>query len=302
MKQSRVSAGVPAGGEFAATAHSEPAIGLGLPISVDGISSTAQQAAMLDLVMRRGEKLGEPDPSLRVMMAANPPATPAAVLSAAVGTDKAPREIPWPEKPANSRVEVYVDPDDLAGIMDDGNWNAVTNYRQVYADIDLIANRDCDFWGIDADGNAHVIALGVHDYEEAVDPYNHENLRYREGFSNPMPAYNAAVEEVKKQRLEASTALLAEAGITVELEDLRRGHYRLSRGTEQAVHSMRLKIDDFHGSKLIETRNWREAKDEDLSALLDGPVDESARELLSLSATLVARDLQGKAYKETHGR
>lgn len=260
-KQSRVSAGVPAGGEFTAVAHSDAV------------------------------------PALTFA-----PATPAAVLSAAVGTEKAPQEIPWPEKPANSRVEVYVDPDDMAGILDDGNWNAATNYRRVYADIDLIANRKCDFWGIDADGKEHPIALNVHDYEEAVDPFNHENLSYREGFSDPMPAYNAAVEEVKKQRLEASTALLAEAGISVSLEDLSRGYYRLSRGTEQTVHSIRLRIHDFHGSKLIETRNWREAKDEDFTALLDGPADESAQQLLNLAATIVARDLQGKAYKEMYAR
>lgn len=258
MKQSRVSAGVPAGGEFTAVAHSDAV------------------------------------PALTFA-----PPTPSTVLSAAVGTEKAPNETPWPEKPANSRVEVYVDPDDMAGIMDDGNWNARSNYRRVYADIDLIANRKCDFWGIDADGKEHPIALNVHDYEEAVDPFNHENLSYREGFSDPMPAYNAAVEEVKKQRLEASTALLAEAGITVELEDLSRGHYRLKHGEAQSI---RLEIHDFHGSRLTETTNWQRATDEHYSAFLDGPADESAQQLLNLAATIVARDLQGKAYKEMYAR
>jgi hypothetical protein len=102
-----------------------------------------------------------------------PPANPAAVLAAAVGTDKDPNSIPWPEKPANSRVEVFVDPDDLCAVMDNGDWNAATNYTQVYASIDLVSGRDCDFWGIDEDGEEHVVALGVHDYEEAVDPYDH---------------------------------------------------------------------------------------------------------------------------------
>lgn len=295
MKQSRVSAGVPAGGEFATTAHAEPTIGLGLPREDP---FTAQRAAVLDVVTRRGEQIGDLG-DVRVVMAANPPATPADALSAAVGTEKDPNSIPWPEKPANSVVEVYVDPDDMCGIMDNGSWNDATGYVEVYASIDLFATRTCDFWGVDADGNEHAIVLGVHDYYEAVDPYNHENLRYREGFSNPMPAYNAAVDEAKKRRLDASTAVLAEAGIAVELEDLRRGHYRLKRGNAQSI---RLEIDDFHGSRLTETRNWHRATDEHFDEFLDGAVEEPARALLSLSATLVARDVKGKAYKELHGR
>jgi hypothetical protein len=254
VTRARVKRGVPAGGEFTATAHADAVVAL-----------------------------------------TPPPANPAAVFSSAVGTNQDPNSIPWPEKPANSSVEVYVDPDDLCGIMDNGSWNDATNYAQVYASIDLIAGRDCDFWGIDADGKDHVIVLGVHDYEEAVDRYNHESLRYREGFSNPMPAYNSAVDEVKKSRLEAAATLLADAGITLELEDLRRGHYRLKRGTAQSI---RLEIDDFHGSRLTETRNWHRATDEHYDEFLDGPVDQAARDLLSLSASLVARDLKGKAYRE----
>lgn len=249
----RVQSGVPAGGEFASTAHSDAV------------------------------------PALTP-----PPANPAAVLASSVGTDKDPNSIPWPEKPANSRVEVYVDPDDLCGIMDNGNWNATTNYTEVYASIDLIQDRDCDFWGIDADGNSHVIALGVHDYEEAVDPYSHENLRYREGFTNPMPPYLAAQKETKAKRLEAATALLAEAGITVELEDLRREQFRLRHGSE----NLRLETTSYDMRRVIETTNWREAGEEDYAALLGGGTDEQVRDLLVRSAVLVARDLKGKGYKD----
>ena len=255
--KARVDKGVPAGGEFAATAHTDAVVAL-----------------------------------------TPPSANPAEVLSAAVGTAKDPNSISWPGKPANSLVEVFVDPDDLCGIMDDGGWNDASGYSEVYASIDLVQNRDCDFWGIDAEGNSHVIALGIHDYEQAVDPDNHENLRYRDGYTNSMPAHLAARNQTKAQRLEAAGALLAEAGVTVELEDLQREQFRLRRGTE----NLRLETTSYGTGRIIETRTWREATDEHYAAFLDGDTDEETRALLGLSATLVARDLKDKGYQALYGR
>jgi hypothetical protein len=113
-----------------------------------------------------------------------------------------------------------------------------------------------------------------------------------------MPAYNAARAEVKAQRLEASTALLADAGVTIKLEDPRRYHYRLKR---EGVKDLRLQNDGYV-AKIIETTNWREATEEDYTAFLDGPTGKQERELLRLAATLVAHDLKNKAHEEQRGR
>jgi len=257
--QARVDKGVPTAGEFAATVHTDDVVAL-----------------------------------------TPPPPNPAAVFSAAVGTAKDPNTIPWPDAPANARVEVYVDDDDLNEVLDRCGFDGeeADAYSRVYASIDLVHYKDCDFYGITKDGKVEVIALGIRDYEQAVDPDDHENLRYRDGFTNPMPPYLAAREQTKAQRLEASAALLAEAGVTVELEDLRRGHFRLKRGT---ANDMRLEIEDYR-SRLTETTNWHRATDEHYASFLDGDTDEETRALLSLSVTLVARDLKDKGYKSLYGR
>lgn len=258
--QSRVQSGIPAGGEFAATSHTDDVVAL-----------------------------------------TPPPANPAAVLASAVGTTKDPNMIPWPDAPANAFVEVYVSDDDLNDVLNRSGYNGdeADAYSQVYASINLVHDKDCDFYGITRDGKKEIIALGISDYEQAVDPYNHEFLSYRDGYSDPMPPYLAAQEQTKAQRLEASTSLLAEAGITVELEDLRRGYYRLRRGTATPIQ---LEIADFAGTRLKETRNWREATAEHYAAFLDGDTDVETRTLFSLAATLVARDLKDKAYKALSGR
>jgi hypothetical protein len=256
--QARVNAGVPAGGEFTATAHTDDVVTL-----------------------------------------TPPPANPAAVFAAAVGTDKDPNSIPWPETPDNAVVEVFVSDDDLNDVLNHSGYEGdeADAYSQVYASLNLVHDKDCDFWGITADGKEEVIALGIREYEQAVDPYNHENLRYRDGYTNPMPPYLAAQKETEAKRLEASAALLAEAGITVELEDLRRGYYRLNRGTFQTVHSVRLQIADFQGPKLIETRNWREATAEHFAGSWTGPGTTGRS-----SASGPVADLKDKAYQEMYAR
>jgi hypothetical protein len=228
-----------------------------------------------------------------------PAGSPAEVLAGAAGSDRNPNNIPWPEKPANSRVEVFVDPDDMCGIMDNGNWNASTNYDRVYASIDLVAAKDCDFWGIDADGNEHVIVLGVHDYEEAVDPYDHENLNYREGYTNPMPAYEAARKDVQTRRLAAAGALLEDAGISVELEDHRRGEFRLKSG---GAEDLQLRVQDFQLPLIRETRNWRAADDTHLAAFLGEGYTPETGKLLTDCASLVARQKRSEAYRAEAGR
>lgn len=122
-----------------------------------------------------------------------PPANPAAVLSAAVGTAEDPNTIPWPDAPTNALVEVYVSDDDLNEVLGQSGFNGdeADAYSRVYASINLVHNKDCDFYGMSKDGKEEIIALGIHYYEQAVDPNNNENLRYRDGHTNPMPAYTA---------------------------------------------------------------------------------------------------------------
>jgi hypothetical protein len=176
--------------------------------------------------------------------------------------------------------------------------DVLDGFTGVYVGISLAADKEVDFYGVKANGETELIALGVREYEHAVDSAYHEDLRYRDGYENPMPAYNKARNEVSARRLAASSALLAEAGVTVELEDLRRGHYRLKRGTAK---DMRLEIHDYR-TRLTETTNWHQATDEHYAAFLDGDAGEDGEELLKLAAVLVARDLQDKAYKEMYGR
>lgn len=259
-RQARVKPGVPAGGEFTAVGHSDA-----------------------------------------VPPLTPPPTNPAAVLAAAVGTDKDPNSIPWPEPPANNGyVEVDVWEEAALQVLERAGYDEdiLDGFAGVYVGISLAADKKVDFYGVKANGETELVALGVYDYEHAVDPDDHEDLRYRDGYENPMPAYNKARDEVSAKRLAASAALLAEASVTVEVEDLRRGHYRLKRGTAK---DMRLEIQDYR-TRLTETTNWHQATDEHYAAFLDGDACEDGEELLKFAAVLVARDLQAKGYKELYGR
>lgn len=255
MTQARVKPGVPAGGEFTAVGHSDAV------------------------------------PALTPL-----PANPAAILASAVGSDKDPNSIPWPEKPANSRVEVFVSDDDLNDVLRESGYDidVAQAYADVYASIDLVEDKDCDFYGITRDGKEEIIALGISDYEQAVDPFEHENLRYRDGFSDPMPLYLADQAETKAKRLDASAALLAEAGVTIELDDLDRGKFRLKR---TGAEDLQLRIAHFQPTKVTETRNWHDAGDEHYASFLDGDAGADGQKLLKQAASLVAWDLHDKAFK-----
>jgi hypothetical protein len=250
-----VKPGVPAGGEFTATAHADDVVTL-----------------------------------------TPPPTNPAAVLAAAVGTDKDPNSVPWPERPANSRVEVYVNDDDLNDVLRRSGYQGdeADAYSEVYASIDLLGDRDCDFYGITPEGKEELIALEVTDYEQAVEPLNHQDLHYRNGFANPMPEFLASRNETIAKRHAASEALLQEAGITVELEDLRRGYYRLKRAGSPTLE---LRTGSWP-HKIIETTNWREATGEHLAEFLGGDAGKDGEELFRRCATLVAQHLNNKAYAD----
>jgi hypothetical protein len=148
-------------------------------------------------------------------------------------------------------------------------------------------------------GPSWFIALGISDYEQAVDPDEHEHLRYRDGFGNPMPPYLAAKVETNAKRLDASAALLAEAGVAVKLDDLQRGHFRLKRPGAQ---DLRLEVRHFHPAKIIETTNWHQASNEHFDSFLDGDAGEDGQKMFKLAATLVAWDLHNKGHKELRGR
>ncbi|HEX9086140.1 MAG TPA: hypothetical protein VF867_01275 [Arthrobacter sp.] len=260
MTQARVQPGIPAGGEFAATAHTDDVVAL-----------------------------------------TPPPANPAAVLAAAPGTDKDPNSIPWPEPPArDGYVEVDVWEDAALQVLENAGYDedVLDGFTDVYVGISLAADKEVDFYGVKANGETDLIAAGIREYEHAVDSDYHEDLRYRDGYENPMPTYLKAREEVSAKRLAASAALLAEAGVSVELEDLRRGYYRLKRA---GAKDLELRIANYP-TKIIETTNWHEASDGHYAALLDGDAGEEGEELLKFAATLVARDLKDKSYKALYGR
>lgn len=224
--------------------------------------------------------------------------TPAAVLSAAAGTDLDPLTVPWPEDlPNKGYVEVWVDEDDVASALDSsGHEGSVDGYDRVYAGIQLQAGGDADFWGVKADGTEDVIALGVHNYEQAVDPDSHTDLNYRDGYTDPMPAYNAALDAVRAKKAELAAALLDDAGISIDMVDQRRQHFRLRT---KAGQDLQLRLGDFRRPQLIETRNWRTAEDSHVEEFLGGTATGESSELLVGAATLVARDLHTRSYKES---
>lgn len=227
----------------------------------------------------------------------DPAPTPAAVLAAAVDSDRNPDAIPWPGPPANDGyVEVNIDDDDARDVLErhgqDGD--VVDKYRQVYAGICLAADKDADFHGVNADGSTDLIAVGLEDYEQAIDTFNHANLNYREGYADPMPPYVAAQEAVRARRLEAAAGLLEEAGVSVELDDLRRSEFRLKTA---GATDLQLRVATFQQPKLVETTNWRTADDTHLAAFLgDGYTPESGK-LLTSCAALIARDAVSQAYR-----
>lgn len=227
----------------------------------------------------------------------DPAPTPAAVLAAAVDSDRNPDAIPWPAPPANDGyVEVNIDDDDARDVLErhgqDGD--VVDKYRQVYAGICLAADKDADFHGVNADGSTDLIAVGLEDYEQAIDTFNHANLNYREGYTDPMPPYVAAQEAVRAQRLEAAAGLLEEAGVSVELDDLRRSEFRLKTA---GAADLQLRVATFQQPKLVETTNWRTADDTHLATFLgDGYTPESGK-LLTSCAALIARDAISQAYR-----
>lgn len=73
-----------------------------------------------------------------------------------------------------------------------------------------------------------------------------------------MPEFHSARNETKEKQLAAAEALLNDAGVAVELEDLRRGHYRLKR---DGAKDLELRTADYPAS-VIETTNWRRAGEE----------------------------------------
>lgn len=229
-------------------------------------------------------------------------ASPASVLAAAVDSDKNPNSIPWPDQPANKGyVEVNVSDDDARDVLERHGYDGevVNGYQQVYAAMFLADARDADFHGVKADGSTDYIAGGIRDYEQAVDPFQHESLDYREGYSDPMPPYLAAQDDVRAQRLEAAAELLEESGVGVELHDLQRHQFRLKSA---GADDLQLEVRDFQLPKLVETRNWRTADDTHLAAFLGDGYTPEAGKLLSDCASLVARGQLKQAYQAAHAK
>lgn len=222
--------------------------------------------------------------------------SPASVLSAAAGSGRTPGSIPWPEPPINNGyVEVNVSDENAWSVLERHGFEGdlVDNFQQVYAGISLAADKSADFHGVKADGSTEIIAMGLQDYEQAVDPYEHENLNYREGFSNPMPPYLAAQNEVKAKRLSLAADVLDEAGVSVELEDLRRHEFRLRNADG---NDLQLRVRDFQPLELRETRNWHNADDSHIAEFLGDGYTEGAGKLLKECANLVARDQVRQGY------
>lgn len=232
-----------------------------------------------------------------VVLPATGKAAPFAVLESAVGTDRDPASVPWPEDlPNKGYVEVWVGEDDVRSILEGtGQEDALEGLDRVYAGISLQADKEADFWGVKADGSEDIVALGVHSYEQAVDPDDHADLNYRDGYTDPMPAYNAARDAVQAKRLEKAAALLGDAGVTVELEDQRRQEFRLRSA---GGRNLRLRLANYR-PQLIETTNWKPAEPEHIDDFLSGPASDDSEGLLLTAATLVARDLHTQSYRKS---
>lgn len=254
---------------------------------------------MTDVTARRrdqGRFAPENHPVSAVTLNPATGASPASVLTAAVANGRTPDSIPWPELPANNGyVEVNIDDDDARDVLEHHGYegDVVDSYRQVYAGIALAADKSADFHGVKADGSTEIIAMGLREYEQAVDPYEHENLSYRDGYTNPMPPYLAAQNEVKAQRLGLASDVLDEAGVSVELEDLGRHEFRLRNTDGNDLH---LRARDFQPLQLRETRNWHDADDTHLEEFLGEGYTPEAGKLLKDCANLVARDQVRQGY------
>lgn len=248
----------------------------------------------------QGRFAPENHPVSAVTLDPAPAASPASVLAAAVGSEKNPNSIPWPAKPAgDGYVEVNVSDDDARDVLDrcghDGD--AVDKYQQTFAGISLAAPNDADFYGVKEDGSTEVIAMGLYDYEQAVDPFNHTELSYREGYVNPMPPYVAAQEDARARRLEAASGLLEEAGVSLELEDLDRHQFWVKTDGAQ---KLQLRVNAFQAPQLRETSNWRNADNGHLEEFLGEGYTPDAGTLLIECAALVARDTISQEYRKQY--
>lgn len=224
---------------------------------------------------------------------------PAAVLSAAVGTEKDPYAVPRPEAMNDSgHVEVLLDADDVMESLDNRGYDTedmdLDGYDEIYADATLTGNSELDIWGV-KNGKESVIALGIDD-EHLVNPDNSEYLNYRGNHTDPVPAHNEATRAWKAARRQAADTVLAEAGIAVEVDPVHPRAITLRRGTK----TMQVVDDEYRagGSPLIETRNWRKASPEDLSEFLGSEPEKDVTKMLILSARLSAAGKITDHYKE----
>lgn len=207
------------------------------------------------------------------------PGNPASILAKAAGTPLDPTSLAMPPYPRHS-VEIEVSDDTVESIMDRACMDVdLSQFKEVYADVDLYGKDEGDFWGVRPDGGETIIGLGVNlgDYIDL----EYGDLSFRGDHVDPRPEYLERRAEWKESRLQASTVLLEAMGIKGE------PYWNGTMLTNASGGTLELKTDFYGVGKLVETRNWREAGEADVEAFLGGKTTPAATKAFTVAAATV---------------
>lgn len=195
--------------------------------------------------------------------------TAASVLNNAAGTEKDPWKVQRPEGMSDKGyVEVWVDREDVEEQLDRLFIDVdLDEYSSFYVSGQLTGASAVDVTGIRPDGTETTIAYDFDPQPRFFDPDASEYMDYRPGFKDTMPEHEALRKQWRQAQLDASSALLEEAGVTVEVDPHHPRDIMLHRDGRR----LRYRVEAI-GGKFIETRNWRIAGDEDLADFLGGEV------------------------------
>lgn len=195
--------------------------------------------------------------------------TAASVLNGAAGTEKDPWQVKRPEGMSDKRyVEVWADREDVEEQLDQLCIDVdLREYESFYISGQLTGSADVDIMGVRADGTETTIAYDFEPRERFFNPDASEYMDFRPGYTDTMPEYASLKKQWRQAQLDASSALLEEAGITVEVDPHSPRDFMLHRDGKR----LRYRDEPARG-RFIETRNWGYAGDEDLADFLGGDV------------------------------
>lgn len=216
--------------------------------------------------------------------------TAASVLNDAAGTEKDPWQVQRPEGMNDKGyVEVWVDREDVEEQLDRLFIEVdLDEFSSFYVSGQLTGSADVDVTGIRPDGTETTIAYDFEPQTGFFDPDASEYMDYRPGFKDPMPGYEALRKQWRAAQVDASSSLLEDAGITVEVDPHRPRDMMLHRDGRKLQYRT-----EAPGGKFIETRNWRTAGEEDLADFLGGEVSREGLSSLGFAAGHKARSILG---------